>query len=231
VNPGWSFRDKAFLSALGLSVLWHSFWFFSISVTVVSKQPPQARPKVVSLGPVLDDSIFRTLVETRPELSETFYRRLTDYAKPVELDVQTMERRAPGDIVSLPVGRRILSSIKSLTSGDKISPEMEFGSRLKSGYSEEIDGLEGEVRDRLLLSRPETPALPAGFKESLRSIEIIFEFSVDQDGYVLEQTTLVSTGNRTVDVLWENYLKGWRFEPSRETSAKSQKGKIRFYVI
>ncbi|HTL70009.1 MAG TPA: hypothetical protein VL404_01840, partial [Candidatus Eisenbacteria bacterium] len=59
----WHFRDRTFLGAVGLSLLWHFFWFFSITI-VVSPPKPKNKPmvKIVSIGPVLDDSIFRTLV-------------------------------------------------------------------------------------------------------------------------------------------------------------------------
>lgn len=229
MNPGWSFRDRAFLSALGLSLLWHCFWFFSISITVVAKKPSHLRPKIVSLGPVLDDTLFRTLVENKTELSETFYRRLSDFSKPVELEVKTMERHAAGEVVSLPFGKRVLDSIRSLAGGTKASPETEFASRLSLGYSQGIEGLEGEVKDRPVVDKPEVPKLPGGFRASLTALEVVFDFSVDPAGFVSEVEMVTSSGNRAVDALWAGYLKGWRFK-SIEPASTQEKGRIHFYV-
>ena len=127
---GWSFRDRSFAFALFLSAAWHLFWFFTVTITVnPAKGHFKPRPGIVSLGPVLDDAIFRTLAATKPQLSQTFYRRLTDFSPPVELKPQTIERRSPGDVVSVPFGRKFSSPVRDLMSGDKASPEYEFISR------------------------------------------------------------------------------------------------------
>ncbi len=229
VTPGWSLRDRSFLSALAFSLLWHCFWFFSVSISVAVKKPAHPRPKIVSLGPVLDDSIFRTLVETRPELSETFYRRLSDFSKQVDLEVKTMERLSPGEVVGLPLGRRMMSSIRSLVGGAKSSPDTEFASRLATGYSQEIEALEGEVRGRAVIDRPEAPHLPAGFEASLGGAGVVLDFIVERDGSVSDVHTAVSSGNRHMDFLWESYLKNWRFEPQEAPlPGVRQKGRIRF---
>ncbi|OGW80967.1 MAG: hypothetical protein A3C47_05870 [Omnitrophica bacterium RIFCSPHIGHO2_02_FULL_51_18] len=231
MNPGWSLRDKAFVSALALSILWHCFWFFSISITVAHKKPTRAKPQIVSLGPVLDDSLFRTLLETKPELSEAFYRRLSDFSKPIDLEVKTMSRHSPGEVVSLPFGKRVLNSIKSLVGGTKSSLDTEFTSRLGLGYLQGIEGLEGEVKERPVLNRPDVPRLPAGFQASLNNVEIVLDFSVDADGSVLGIQTIVSSGNRAADTLWENYLRGWQFEALKTFRASTrQKGRIRFRI-
>ena len=127
---GWSFRDRSFVFALFLSVAWHCFWFFSVTITVNPLERHfKPKPGIVSLGPVLDDAIFRTLAATKPQLSQTFYRRLSDFSPAVELKTQPLERHSPGDIVSVPFGRKFFSPLKELVSGDKASPEYEFISR------------------------------------------------------------------------------------------------------
>ena len=130
--------DKSFAMALGLSLLWHAFWFFSLTISLnPNKKTAKLKPKIVSLGAVLDDKIFRTLVENRPEISRTFYRRLSDFSSPVELETKTAERYSQGSVVSLPFGRKSLSRVHGLIGGSKTAPEHEFISKIKIGYTED----------------------------------------------------------------------------------------------
>ena len=147
---GWSFRERSFAAALGLSILWHAFWFFSITISLnPNKMLAKPRPKIVSLGPVLDDKMFRTLVETKPEYSQTFYRRLSDFSSPVEIQTQTVERYSRGSVVSLPFGKRTRNTVQSLIGGTKASPEREFISRIKIGFTDEPAGIEDKPKNRM----------------------------------------------------------------------------------
>ena len=131
-NEGWSFRDRSFLWALGASLLWHFFWFFSIQVTVTpSRSFVKAKPNVVALGPVLDDTIFKTLVQTRPQASEAFYRRLSDFSSAIEPPIKTEPRAEPGQVVSLPFGTKMNQAIHQLLGGDKLVPNVEFTRHVK----------------------------------------------------------------------------------------------------
>ena len=105
---GWSFSDKSFAIALGLSLVWHLFWFSLVTIGVnPEKRAAKPRAKIVFLGPVLDDKIFRTLVENKPELSKTLSRRLSDLISPVNIQTKTSERYSPGPVVSLPLGKKL----------------------------------------------------------------------------------------------------------------------------
>lgn len=129
------FKDRSFLLAVTLSLLWHSFWFFSITVTVSPhKSPKKVHPRIVSLGSVLDDTIFRTLVENKPQLSQTFYRHLSDFSAKLDVQTKTIERHSPGDVVALPFGKRYMSFLKEMTGGDKFSPDFDFAARIKMRY-------------------------------------------------------------------------------------------------
>ena len=128
----WSFWDRSFLWALAVSLLWHLFWFFSITITVSSHQKIKPRPKLVSIGAVLDDTIFKTLVENRPQLSQAFYRPLSDFSPKLEPEVKTIERYSPGDVVSVPFRKKFSNSLRELISGTKSSPDYEILPRLKS---------------------------------------------------------------------------------------------------
>jgi hypothetical protein len=120
----WSFADRSFLYAVAVSVLWHLFWFFSVTIVVTSPgKRTLVQPEIVSLGPVLDDSIFRTLVENRPEISRAFYRPPADFSTATQAPVQTIERYSSGDVVSVPQGKKFVGLMKDLVGGSKASPE------------------------------------------------------------------------------------------------------------
>jgi hypothetical protein len=129
--------------AVGLSLLWHLFWFFSITITVSPpKSKVKTRPRIVSLGPALDDTIFRTLVETKPEFSKTFYRQMSEFAVPTEPAVKTIERHSPGDVVSVPMGKKFLTSLKDLVGGSKVSPDFDFAPSLGKDCNDQTLTLE-----------------------------------------------------------------------------------------
>lgn len=226
---GWSFSDRPVVIALGISFLWHFFWFFTVTINVDPQSRfEKARPKVVSLGPVIDDTFFRSLVQTKPQISETFYRHLSDFSAPLEPPAQAVERRSPGDVVSVPLSKRVGSLMRSILGGEKTVPDEDFASRLRIGYHAEAAGLEGEVRDRQLLSRPETPDFPKGFDASLREAEVEIEFTVKPSGLVGAAELTVVSGNPTIDALWIRHLKRWQFAPLALGEPKrDQKGKIR----
>ena len=128
MNPAdyrsWSFTDRSFLFAVSVSVLWHLFWFFAVTIVVTApRQQPLAQPKIVSLGPVLDDAIFRTLVESRPEISKAFYRPPASFSAATEVPVETVERYAPGEVVSVPFGKKFFTTLKDALEEDKASPD------------------------------------------------------------------------------------------------------------
>lgn len=115
---GWSLRDRSFATALLISAGWHIFWFVAISVNVTPRYMKfKTDPAVVSLGPVLDDSIFSTLAKNRQQLSETYYRRLSDYKTETASEVRAASPSA-GGIVVLPPSEPA-QSLRELVGGEK----------------------------------------------------------------------------------------------------------------
>ena len=217
------------MAALGLSVLWHAFWFFSLTITVnSSKKHIKSPSRIVSLGPVLDDKMFRTLVESKPEFSKTFYRRLSDFSSPVDIQTKTVERYAPGSVVSLPFGKKSMNKVKNLIGGSKVSPEHEFAQKIKIGFADEFLGVDGEMKDRSILSRPEEPEFPLGMDPVLKNAEVTIGFSVDSSGSVGETQVISSSGNPELDLLWTRYLRHWQFAPlNKGGTDQTQKGTIK----
>ena len=131
-HESWSFRDRSFLWALLFSLLWHVFWFFSLTITVSAHKKVKLKTKLVSIGSVLDDSIFKTIVENRPQLSQAFYRPLSDLSPQLEPQPQPIERYSSGDVVSVPFSKKFSESMKDLLGGAKSAPDYELTPQLKS---------------------------------------------------------------------------------------------------
>lgn len=138
-DVSWSFRDRSFLTCLAASLGWHLFWFCSLQIVVNS--PParlKIRPKIVSIGTVLDDTLFRTLVNERPEFSKSIYRRLSDYSPQADLPVKTMERQTTGEVVSLSSGGRS-GFLRRVVGGEKATAPFEFLKRITIRYPHSKD--------------------------------------------------------------------------------------------
>ncbi len=228
---GWSFRDRSFHWAIGASVLWHLFWFYSIQIDVSPRKVKRpVSPVIISMGAVLDDTIFRTLVETKPAFSEAFYRRISDFEDPVDVEVAKMQRYSSGDVVSVPFGQKVMNSLRELVGGNKIFPDYEFTSRLKLGYSEGLPEMEGDVRNRQVIHRPQDPQpnIRGVAAASLTDTELLF--TVDPSGTVSAVEVLTSCGNEEADAVWVTYLKGWQFAPlAIDKTPMQQRGKIRLH--
>ena len=174
--PSWSFTDRSFLFAVAVSVLWHLFWFFSVTNIVTPRSEKKAaRTKFVSIGRVLDDSIFQTLVESRPEYSKAFYRELSDFDAATELPAPAVGRHESGEVMSLPVSEGAVRVLRGLMSGQKASPEELL--RGTGFSSSDYFKLSGDAASQQILSRPEPPDV-----NDVRPAE--FEFELDHHAVV-----------------------------------------------
>ena len=119
-------KDRPLLIGAAASVAWHLFWFFAVIVVVSPPKPPERRPlKTVWLGSVLDDSIFKTLVEAKPQLSETFYRRVSDFSETPALEPppRIIERHPSGEAAAASFGRKFSASLRDAMDSSKALPE------------------------------------------------------------------------------------------------------------
>jgi TonB family protein len=182
------------------------------------------------LGPVLDDSIFRTLVQDKPQLSQTFYRRLSDFAELPEPPIRTAGRHETGEVISVPEGGRFLTAARVLLGGDKAAPEHDFFSKINLGYREENPAVEGEVSARQLLSRPPLFEFPAYLDAAHKNSTAEVSFAVEPSGNVHDVEIMVSSGNLELDSLWMRYVRGWQFAPVPEPRNQTGSVKLRFEV-
>lgn len=221
----WSFADRPFLFAFLVSFLWHLFWFFSVTIVVVPpKKAPRVQPVIVSLGPVLSDAIFKTLVESRPEISKAFYRQPADFSSATEAPVQTTERYSPGDVVSVPQGKRFLGALKVLVSGSKASPEAGLPI-LTSDDAENYFEFSKATEPLQILSRP---GAPRDLFSAPRSTEI--EFSIDARGHVSDTEIVLSSGDAATDLAWEDHLQQWIFAEQSPSPGGQARLRVKFFA-
>ena len=163
------------------------------------------QPQIVSLGPILNDAIFKTLVESRPEISKAFYRPSASFSSATEAPARTFERYAPGDVVSVPLGKKFMGTLKDLVSGGKASPEAGIPVMPSAGMEDYFTFL-GAAEKPQILVRTEPPAIPFSTGQSTE-----IEFSVDATGHVIDLEVVKSSSDTSVDFLWENHLRQWVF--------------------
>lgn len=213
--------DRSFLFGAVVSLLWHLFWFFAVTIVVTPQTAERQSPtKLVSLGPVLDDMLIKTLVESRPEYSKAFYRELSDFEVATEVPAQTIERRESGEVTSLPLGGMAERRLRRLMSGDKAFP----GDLFKGGGGFSVSdyfSLEGDVSAGRLLSRPEPPEV-----NDVRPVEIRFE--IDSAGRVASSEIAVSSGDAALDARWQDHFRQWLFSPS---PVLGEEGRLRGKVV
>lgn len=222
-NYGWSFWERPFLAAFAVSVLWHLFWFFSVTVVVSPRhKTDKPKPHLVSLGPVLDDAIFRSLVENRLETTPAYYRpKLTGPA--TDLPAESAERHAPGDVVSVPFGESARNALAGLVSGSKAAPEFDVADAFAGlGGSFRPDArFEGPAAERQVLFSPPKPALPAGMDPAAEFASTRVRFSIDASGAVHSAEIAASSGYPETDLLWLEYLRRFQFAPLGSVGAEA----------
>lgn len=229
-NVGWSFANRPFLGAFGVSVLWHLFWFFSITIVV---SPPRkidkAKPALVSLGPVLEDSIFRSIVENRIETTPAYYRPRLSGSPATELPVESAERRLPGDVVSVPFGSKAQNALEGLVSGRKAVPDFDVADVFAGlgGTTRSAARFSGPAEERQVLFSPPKPVLPPGIDPSAEHAVTRIRFDVDGSGSVVSAEIAASSGYPEADLLWLEYLRRFQFAPLGGSTA-SEKSEAAF---
>ena len=222
----WSFADRPFLFAVVVSLLWHLFWFFSLTIVVAPpRKSPRVQPTIVALGPVLSDAIFKTLVESRPEISKAFYRQPADFSSATEAPVETVPRYAPGDVVSVPQGKKFMGSMKASVSGTKSSPDAGLPMLVSDDAGDYFE-ISGAPESLQILSRP---SAPADLLLNAQPMEI--EFSIDAHGRVSDPEVIVSGGDPSSDLAWEDHLRQWIFaEESGIGSSAATRLRVKFHA-
>ena len=78
------------------------------------------------VGPVLDEKIFRALVEKEPELSGALPRKFSERSLPADIQTKTAERYSRSSVVSLPLEKRSREEVNGFIGGTKATPPQDL---------------------------------------------------------------------------------------------------------
>jgi hypothetical protein len=229
-NYGWSFANRSFLAALVVSVLWHLFWFFVVTVKVqLPAATARSQMRIYFIGPVLNDDAFNLIVQEKPELSKTVYRNPSFEPESLEPSTSAMNRRRPGDLTSVPFGRNSWKSFGGVLSSTKPLAGADFIERFSIDIAKSPFTIEGALKDRGIFTIPPLPKQNVSLNSSdARASEIsAFEITVNPAGEVVKITNLISGGDPSLDLEWRRYLKSWEFLPLPDNVEQvDQKGTV-----
>ena len=224
-------KNRGFQYAIAITMLWHFFWFFAVTIDV---KTPAAKSRqdfrVHFVGPVLSDDAFNMIVALKPELSQTRYHIPEDFTQNLEPATGSLDRRSPGDLVSVPMGRTTWSALRGTIQGEKPYADTDFYHKFSIDVAKSPFSVSGDLKDRDLLYLPDVPKQPLSLKLEQPSgvSDAEFEITVDPSGTVTRVENLISSGDPEADLMWQRYLRKWQFMPlERVGKAPVQKGQVR----
>jgi hypothetical protein len=224
-------KNRGLQVAIVGSFLWHFFWMFVVTVPFqLDGLEKKTHPRIYFLGPVLTDESFNLIVESKPELSQTYYEALERGQGDFEPEIESLERQSPGDMVSIPLGRTTWNTLKGMFHDDKKGPSEFFYEKFPIEIVENPFPITGELKDRGILYLPPTPTLlPAPFHEGGVPSwnESVFGITVNPECHVVQMENLISAGDPEADLIWKKYLEGWKFMPLDYEFATDQTGEIK----
>jgi len=209
------FKNPGYQYAMLASVLWHLFWFFGLAVDVKAPEE-KVRPdlKIHFLGPVLSDDAFNMIVATKPELSRTFYKSAETFEEALEPEAGQLDRRQPGDLLSVPLGRTTWGALRGSLPEEKPYAHEEFIDKFSIDIIESPFPVEGDLKDRDLFHLPDLPKKAPPLSEEMPSAGAAeFRVRVDAEGVVRKIENVISSGDPETDLVWQRYLKKWQFMP------------------
>lgn len=114
-------KDRVFISAVLVSIVWHIFWMLAIKVVVVpTKTEPIRFSKVSFLGPILGRSVPELRIEPKKQtfLEKRYIRKIEEMLfDRYELDIKYIDTK--GELLS---DKKLSYQIKDAISGSKIEP-------------------------------------------------------------------------------------------------------------
>lgn len=216
------FRDKTFNLAFLISLSWHLFCMFCITIVILPANFPIAKASSVSfLGPILEKTAFELMLERK------IPTRRTSYREPMYFDGTFLTKDEKGidklkfDNYFL-TGKReeIKPNAKDLFGDFKFTPSFSQGTLNKpSAKGPRLEGggdglfIEGPLAKREILFKPELPVLAKRIEPGQESFVVELKFKVSSKGSVDEVLLLASSGYPDVDMAAIGYIKGFQFSP------------------
>jgi len=227
------FRDRPFNAAFLISLLWHLFLIFCVTIVIFPANIKIAKPSSVSfLGPILEKTAFEIMLGRKPGPNTTAYKQSVNANKKLFNNTdEEMGRLNKAGFGAEPVtgegkGRGVSS--RELFGDFKFTPQPR-AAYSAAGYKTagltrsfltggDNISIEGPLADQELLFRPELPIIPRRIESGEGSLAVKLKIRALKGGEVDSAVLLASSGEPAVDLAMINYVKKFRFSPLNSTA-------------
>lgn len=224
------FKDKQFNKAFLISLSWHIFLLFFVTIIVLPANFKLARTSTVSfLGPILGKTAFEMMVDQQPRLKGTSFTQPFYSNSGVIAPAAGAADRLRFDKVFGPVKKAGGAGTKELFGNSKIVPsfkQVESAPAVENkAMLQDNSGLsiKGPLAGREIIFRPAPPALQRRVEAADQdSFGIELRLTVLPDGAVSEASLLASSGYPDIDLEAINYVKTFKFLPVTPGEAGSK---------
>lgn len=240
------FRDKSFNISLFISIGWHLFWMFAVMLVIMPKGLDFARfPTTSFLGPILNQGVFSEGFAGESTSIPTPYRRNFIASEALEASHRSLIRDPRGGLSRSQFQKGLLVPEKNVDLSHKKrvprlsaafrnsmidkrvdpSPPLPEGERvgLPSGQTgvRGFEEINGPLKDRRLVYKPERPRLPSWTHRTGLDFAIGIKIWVSPEGVVESVESLTTTGYPQIDCLWMGYARGWLFEQASQEETRA----------
>lgn len=231
-HSGEIIAGRVFALALGISLMWHLFWFSSVKIFVSAPAVADRRASEVSfVGSILEGPSVLSTEHVGGTASEAVLKRLRDPAffggRYAEAGLDKNEKIAGAPEIDV-LGEMRTKSSSDGAGGMKQAPAKPFD-KIMVSYKDFPSEIEGPVRFREVIYKPALPeylkwdeGLGVDLDRLGNRFSIELKFLVSPEGKVISVERISSSGHPTVDLVGMRYLKGWQFAPLKDERAKGE---------
>ncbi|MFH1848273.1 MAG: energy transducer TonB [Candidatus Omnitrophota bacterium] len=225
------FRDKEFSAALLVSILFHAFCMFAVTVVVMPTSFPIAKTSTISfLGPLFEKTAFELMLDDANPIFRADYPRLPVASGALKMTHGSSSMAGPLSVYTPRLKERgFKQKIRDMLGGFKLVPEYVPKS---VGREDRAEGdrpfrIEGSASGREILFVPDAPDVNKRTDQAIRIFSVELKFSVDPSGKVESAEPIASSGYPDVDLAAIRYLKGFQFAPSEPKEDGAISGRIK----
>lgn len=234
------FRNKTFNIAFLISVSWHLVCMFCFTIVVLPIKFPMAKVSAISfLGPLLEKTAFELMLDRKAEPKKFLYGEPMRLGNTVLIKGEEILLDKPqfeGDFLARKDEKAGVSA-HDLFGTFKIMPPL-WPSSIGGAQAKDVlkplsvvrdNGrltIEGPLADREILFEPEAPIIVKRVESNQDSFIVELKCAVSPGGKVEEAGLLASSGYPDIDLAAINYLKGFQFSSTRETT-KQMRGTVK----
>jgi TonB family protein len=227
------FKDRQFNKAFLISLSWHLFLLFFVTIVVLPANFKLAKTSAVSfLGPLLEKSAFEIMVEQQPQSRRTSFAQpfYSDGAAAIGLKREGAGLRFDKVFGLAPKAREPQTT--ELFGNSKIVPIFKQAQQTREDAAPADSKdfyIKGPLEGREIIFRPAYPTVPRRVEGQMQDVfGVELKFTVAPDGAVTDASLLASSGYPDIDLAAINYVKAFKFLPQGQTGAgEGQTGAIR----